>query len=117
MTVAQMLPALAQALRERAYLHGVEILEQSRNLLKARLHVAPNLYVQVYRNDRFDTTNFALIHNDRRIFGRDHLNGHWHRHPLGAPEVHDKSAEGQRTVDLPEFLDEVEAILSALELP
>ncbi len=117
MTVAQLLPALAQALQERVYLRRMEIVEQSRSQLKARLYVAPNLYVQVYRNDLFDTTNFVLIHNDKRIFARDRLNSRWHRHPLGAPEFHDRSAEGQRAVDLPGFLDEVEAILTTLELP
>jgi hypothetical protein len=73
--------------------------------------------VQVYRNDRFDTTNLVLVHNDRRIFGRDRLSGRWHRHPVHDPTSHDTSAEGQRGVSLDEFLDEVEAVLSSLGLP
>lgn len=117
MTLARLLSALTQSVHERAYLRRVDIMEQSEHMLKVRLYVVPGLFVQVYRNDRFDTTNFALIHNGRRIFGRDYLGGHWHRHPLDAPESHDRSADGQRSVDLDDFLDEVEAILGALDLP
>lgn len=117
MSLARLLSALTQSVHERTYLRRVEIIEQSQHMLKARLYVVPGLFVQVYRNDRFDTTNFALIYNDRRIFGRDYLGGHWHRHPLDAPELHDRSEEGRRSVDLDDFLDEVEAILGALDLP
>lgn len=84
---------------------------------QARLYLSPSLFVQVYRNDRFDTTNLALIHNNRRIFGRDELRNGWHRHPSHDPAVHDVSTEGRRDVTLVEFLDEAEAVLSELGLP
>ncbi len=117
MNVAQLSTALPNEAARRAYLRRVEILDQSANLIKARLHIAPDLFVQVYRNDRFDTTNFALIHNNQRIYARDQVGGVWHRHTTALPEAHDASSEGRRPTELPHFLDEVESILAALGLP
>ena len=47
----------------------------------------------------------------------DELDGHWHRHTHTASEEHDTSEEGQRPVEISEFLDEVENVLAALDLP
>jgi hypothetical protein len=86
-------------------------------MLKARLFIDADLFIQVYRNDRFDTTNFVLIHNRQRVYARDQLGGEWHRHTPADPELHDKSEEGIKPVSLTEFLDEVELILADLNLP
>jgi hypothetical protein len=117
MNVSTLLAALHQAVRDRAYFTQLVVSDQSQNVLKARLYLAPNLFVQVYRNDRFDTTNLVVVHNDRRIFGRDQLSSRWHRHPVDDPASHDFGPEGQRGVDLREFLDEVESVLTSLGLP
>jgi len=117
MTVAFWLNALHQEAGSRAYITRLDILDQSRTMLKARLYISPDLFVQVYRNDRFDTTNLVLLYGGRRIYARDQLGGRWHRHTTTAPQVHDTSAEGRRSVQLTEFLDEVEAILAAMGLP
>lgn len=117
MNVPTLLAALHQSVRDRAYFTQLVISDQSQNVLKARLYLAPNLFVQVYRNDRFDTTNLVLVHNDRRVFARDQLSGQWHRHSVSDPTSHDFSVEGQRAVILTEFLDEVEAVLASLDLP
>ena len=73
--------------------------------------------MQVYRNDRFDTTNFVLVYGGRRFYARDQLGGKWHRHTAAASQMHDTSQEGRRLVGLAEFLDEVESVLSAMNLP
>jgi hypothetical protein len=73
--------------------------------------------VQIYRNNRFETTNFALIHNEQRIFARDQLAGIWHRHEYTHPDKLDFSDLGSKPVTLAEFLDEVETLLSELDLP
>ena len=93
MNVSQLSPALHQELRARSYFIRLDILDQSRAMLKVRLYIASDLFVQVYRNDRFDTTNLVLIHSGRRIYGRDQLAGQWHRHTVTAPQVHDCSPE------------------------
>jgi hypothetical protein len=117
MNVADWLSALHQVAQGRAYIGRLVVLDQSLSLLKARLYIAADLFVQVYRNDRFDTTNLALMHNEQRIYARDQLGGVWHRHTTTDPQAHDASASGRQPVDLAEFLDEVEDVLAALGLP
>jgi hypothetical protein len=92
----------------------VQILENSVLVLKARIKMSRGLFVQVYRNDRFRTTNFALVLERQRIYARDELNGEWHRHPNEEPEMHDHSSEGAMPVSLMEFWDEVQDLLCRL---
>jgi hypothetical protein len=117
MNTAQLFSALHREAERRAYIRRLDVLNRSQNLLKARLYISPGLFVQVYRNDRFDTTNFVLVHNGQRVYARDQVGEVWHRHAAANPPRHDTSAEGRRTVDLAEFLDEVEAVLAAMGLP
>jgi hypothetical protein len=117
MSVAESLSALRQAAKSRVYISRLEILDQTPSLIKARLYISPDLFVQVYRNDRFDTTNLVLLHAGQRIYARDQLGGAWHRHTAAAPHLHDTSDEGRRSVSLPEFLDEVETVLANMGLP
>ena len=117
MSVSSLALELAQETAQRAYILRLDILDRSANLIKVRLYITLDLFVQVYRNDRFDTTNFALIYNERRIHARDQLGGKWHRHSLPDPEHHDESEDAQHSVSLPEFLDEVESVLASLGLP
>ena len=108
---------LHQQTGQRAYIRQLAILEQSASLIKARLYISADLFVQIYRNDRFDSTNLVLIYNQQRIYGRDCLGGVWHRHPVDTPHDHDTSSEGRQAVTLSEFLDEVETILAQMNLP
>ena len=117
MNIDQLHNALQHEVKARPYFLRLELLELTTSLLKARLVITPQLFVQIYRNDRFDTTNLALIHDGQRLYARDQLDGRWHRHPVEAPERHDHGDEGQRAVSLHEFLNEVEDILAARGLP
>ena len=117
MNVAALLATVHKEAPARVYIARLEILDQGRTLLKVRLHIAPDLFVQVYRNDRFDTTKFVLIYGGRRLYACDQLGGEWHRHTATAPQVHDTSPERRRPVELAEFLDEVESVLTAMRLP
>jgi len=117
MNVSDLLVTLQKEKALRAYILRMDLLEQTQSLIKVRLYIAPELFIQVYRNDQFDTLNLVLIYNGQRLYGRDRLGGVWHRHDLTAPDQHDKSPEGQRSLTLPEFLDEVETVLAAMGLP
>ena len=117
MNAHDLLSGLRHEARDRAYFTHVEILEQSTSLIKARLYISADLFVQVYRNDRFDTTNLVLIHNGQRLYARDQLGGIWHRHTATAPLLHDTGPEGRRPTTLGEFLDETETVLASLGLP
>jgi hypothetical protein len=115
--VARWLDVLHQEAQSRAYILRLDILDHSQSMLKARLYISPDLFVQVYRNDRYDTTNLAVLYGGRRIYGRDQLGGRWHRHRAEAPDVHDTSTDESRPVELAEFLDEAEEVLAAMGLP
>jgi hypothetical protein len=117
MSVLKLVQAVQDELAQRVYLRRVEVLDQIDSLIKLRLQIASDLFVQIYRNDRFDTTNFVLIHNGQRLYARDQVGSRWHRHTHSDPEQPDISPEGRRPIDLPEFLDEVETILATLGLP
>lgn len=117
MMTADLLAALPAEIAGRPYFTHHEILAISASLIKARLHISDSLFIQIYRNDRFDTTNLALIYNGSRIYARDQLGGNWHRHEYEHPERHDHSRAGQTPVTLTEFLDEVETLLTKLGLP
>jgi hypothetical protein len=114
--VPQLLAALHQAAQTRAYVTRLDLLAVGQAILKARLYLKPDLFVQVYRNDKFQTTNFVLIHAGQRIYARDELAGAWHRHPVDDTDLHDRSPEGQRRASLEEFLDEIEKIVTDLNL-
>jgi hypothetical protein len=112
------LPAtLGTEVKRRKYFVRMDVLEQTLSLVKIRLYISHDLFVQVYRNDRYQTTNLVLIHNGQRLFARDELDGRWHRHKADTPEKHDTGKEGRRSVEISEFLDEVEQVLAALDLP
>lgn len=117
MKARRLLDTLRSEATQRVYIRRVEVLAQTEHVLKARLVVSPDLFIQVYRNDRFETTNLALIYNGQRIYGRDQLDGKWHRHALEDPDLHDFSDEGSRSISISEFLDAVEVILATLGLP
>lgn len=117
MNTSDLLVQLPLEAQRRPYILRLEVLELTLSLIKARLVISTDLFVQVYRNDRFDSTNLVLIHNQKRIYGRDQLGNSWHRHAVLAPEAHDRSEEGSVAVSLADFLNEVEAVLAELGLP
>ena len=83
---AKDLPAnLGKELKRRKYFVRMETLDQTASLVKIRLYITSALFVQVYRNDRYQTTNLVLIHNNQRLYARDELDSHWHRHTRLAP--------------------------------
>ncbi len=117
MRVAELLAALEHEISRRVYIYRMEILEQTSSLVKLRLLISRDLFVQIYRNDRFNTTNLALIYSEQRKYARDQINGVWHRHPANDPMRHDTSPDGRHEVSLSQFLDEIEEVLSDLGLP
>ena len=63
MNAADLPDALGMELKRRKYFVHMDVLEQTLSLVKIRLYISPDLFVQVYRNDRYQTTNLVLIHN------------------------------------------------------
>lgn|SRR5690554_1909440 len=117
MNIEDLLSSIHQESGNRSYILQYDILDRSQSILKVRLYITADLFVQIYRNTRFNSTSLTLVHNRQRLYARDQINGIWHRHPLENPESHDNSRVGRRHTTLKEFLDEVEAILANLNLP
>ena len=58
-------------------------------ILKGRAILNKNRLLQIYFNELTGTTAFALIEENRRIWGIDYDNMRgWHLHPLKNPETH-----------------------------
>ena len=58
-------------------------------ILKGRIILDHDNFLQVYYNARTGTTAFALVENEKRTWGidYDHIRG-WHTHPIDNPEDH-----------------------------
>lgn len=63
------------------------ITERQRYLLKIRIELGQETFIDVFYNPKNERTDFSLIQNNRRIFGYDNLGG-WHRHPTEDPASH-----------------------------
>lgn len=93
------------------YIKKIIRIDETKHTVKYRLIIEEDLFVQVYVNIENDTFGFVLINKGQRIYGRDAIEGKWHRHTLEDPLYHDFSAAGSKRVDLQEFLIEVQEIL------
>lgn len=64
-----------------------EVIFKTQKSLKINVHLALNIFVAIRYNSRNGRMDFALIHNDKRIFGYDNLK-EWHYHPYENPSEH-----------------------------
>lgn len=117
MTISDLFTEAQKESERRSYMTRFELLDQTVNILKARLYITLELFIQIYQNDQFSSISMSLIQNGARIYARDKLREKWHRHNKKIPEYHDTSPEGQKVVGLDQFLDEVETVLAELSLP
>jgi len=86
-------------------------MDETEHTVKYRLVIEEELFIQVYINVGNDTVGFVLANKGQRVYGRDAIEGKWHRHTFEDPLGHDFSAEGSKKVSLKEFLMEVQEIL------
>jgi len=89
----------------------LDILDITSSVLKARLIIKPDLYVQIYENLRRPKCSYTLIVGNNRFYGRDLREDSWHRHPVEGPEIHNDSEEASRSVTITDFIEEVKEIL------
>jgi len=100
--------------RQFAYIGSVTKLDETRFSAKYRLVVTDDLSCKLMptlTNTQHGTVGLALIYQGRRLYERDCENWQWHRHPAAAPETHDFSSEGVRSVTVQEFLLETGQVL------
>ena len=116
MNTVQTIAAELDVIRASHVVDFIHNVARGRQALKARIYLSGDLFVQIYRNDRFGTTSFALILGERRIYGRDERDSIWHRHPADDPDAHDDSDEGKREVTVGEFWTEALVVIDHLGL-
>ena len=111
MTIEERIQEIERAVRRFTFIRSIVRVDETRYSVKYRLGIDPDLFVQLYFNVQTGTAGLVLIHQGRRIYGRDSENSHWHRHPYHDPDSHNESPQGARAVSIEEFLTEVQAIL------
>ena len=88
---------------------GISTVAAGVTWLHLRAYLVDGSFADTFYNDVSGRTAFALIKNQRRIFGADNTGG-WHWHPFGDPDNH-RPADG--AVSFHDFLDQVEAWIKA----
>jgi len=80
-------------------------------VLKGRARLKKNRYLQIYFNELTGTTAFALIEQEKRIWGIDFdkMRG-WHLHPLENSEEH-RSIGAKSIEEIIELLSQVWATI------
>lgn len=88
MDVELFLSSLLDALADRPFVRSVD-LETEAIVLRGRVLLEQDRFLQVYFNEETGTTAIALIEDEQRIWGVDYddLRG-WHVHPVDDPDQH-----------------------------
>jgi hypothetical protein len=108
MDVEAFLSSLLDALANQPFVRSVD-LDTEAVVIKGRVLLDDERFLQVYFNERTGTTAFALIEEEQRIWGMDYddLRG-WHVHPVDNPNQH-------RDIDPMTPSEVVEALAEAWE--
>lgn len=92
MVIDQFLPSLLHFLSILDFVEKVD-LHTEVFVLKGKAILEKGRSLQVYFNEQTGTTAFALIENDKRLWGIDFDNVRgWHIHPIEDPESHNNTA-------------------------
>lgn len=111
MTIKDLKQEAFNALTSFPFIRKIEIVDEDRDVIKVRLIIRANFFLQAFLNMNTGTTNFVAILNGKRIFGRDTSNiKGWHKHPFDDPDAHDFSGDASKSVTLTEFLYEFQKI-------
>ena len=88
MDVAAFLQALLEALAGLSFVESVD-LQTEAIVVRGRVQLEGDRFLQVYFNEETGTTAYALIEEGERTWGVDYdaLRG-WHEHPPADPDRH-----------------------------
>ena len=88
MDIDRFLVSLLEELNTSDFVEKVDI-QREVFIVKGRVILKKNRFLQVYYNEKTGTTAFALIDCGKRIWGVDcdNIRG-WHIHPLKNPDSH-----------------------------
>ncbi|KPA10448.1 hypothetical protein MHK_009345 [Candidatus Magnetomorum sp. HK-1] len=81
-----------------------QLLEKTQSILKARLLIEKNAFIQIYVNARKNKISYTLIINNQRTYSKDCIYGVWHMHPFKEPHFHDTSEIGKNPISVTDFV-------------
>jgi hypothetical protein len=102
--------SLLEALSDCPFVESVDLKTEA-VIVKGRVVLEDERFLQVYFNEHTGTTAFAVIEEERRIWGVDYdsLRG-WHVHPVDRPDEH-QDVDPMTPSEVVEALEEVWARL------
>lgn len=115
-TVADLLAEFYTAEHRFWFIRDARIVDETESAVTLRLVISPEIFVQAFLSEQSGRFSLALVSSSARIYGRDLEHGYWHRHPFGAPHLHEAMPEGMSRQPLTQFLREVELLLLDNEL-
>ena len=83
---------------------GISTVASGITWIHLRAHLSDGSFADAFYNEATEKTAFALIKNERRIFGADNTGG-WHWHPFDAPDSHEPSSDA---IAFDQFLARIE---------
>ena len=87
----------------------IKILQRLSTYLKLNILIQENTFISIRSNAENGRQDFALIHQNARIFGYDNLK-QWHYHPLEDSSQHIPCAQPS----IRQVFEEMKAIIEAL---
>jgi len=69
------------------FVKTIDIVLFDEPVAKARVEIKSNIFIEVFFNGQTQKCSFALIKNNKRIYGVDNTKG-WHIHPFEDPKSH-----------------------------
>lgn len=102
---------IEQAALSFSFIKRIVKTDETAHTVKFRLLIDEELFVQVYVNIENNTMGLVLVNSGQRIYGRDAIDGKWHRHTFEDSLGHDFSTEGSKEVTIRDFLIEAQEIL------
>ncbi|HEC67299.1 MAG TPA: hypothetical protein ENI35_00555 [Candidatus Desulfofervidus auxilii] len=69
------------------FVRGIDIILLDEPIAKIRILIKEGLFIEVFFNAESNKYSFALIKDNKRIYGIDNTK-EWHIHPFNNPESH-----------------------------
>ena len=84
--------------------------ERRSTILEIRIFLTPEIFMEVYVNGITGKKSFALVKNEKRIWGYDNYR-YWHHHPIENPYTHIACSEPP----IEKIVGELQTLLSQIQ--
>ncbi len=88
LTLSQFIEQLRERCDRSDRVAGYDIRVLDNAVLKTRVHLSIDAFIDVYYNPTNGTCSYTLVQDKRRIYGADNAFIGWHTHPFENPDEH-----------------------------